>query len=81
LPILSALLKPKTRSIEPSFEHNLDKDRGLLSPSFKRFLSLFPCVPRYILSTKFYFSDERVYVSFPSYVYRGFRRPLTIIIS
>lgn len=30
---------------------------------------------RYILSTKFYFSDERVYISFPSYVYRGFRRP------
>ena len=53
LPILSALLKPKTRSTEPSFELNLDNPRGLISPSFKRFLSLFPYALRYILIYKF----------------------------
>jgi len=48
LPILSAIFKPNTRSVEPSIESNLDSPRGLVSPSFRRFFSLFPCAPRYV---------------------------------
>jgi len=48
LSILSALLKPKARSIEPSFEPNLNNPRGLISPSFWELFLLFPCAPRYV---------------------------------
>ena len=81
LAILAAILKPNIRSKEPNIEPNLVSPRGFYLPKRSRITSHVTGCPTVRFNFPKFTFLVLAYLSQPSYVFRGFRHPLTIIVS